>query len=1023
MVPMDHAPSTTPGQRRQLATLYAIFLVSGFCGLIYESIWSHYLKLLLGHAAYAQAVVLVVFVGGLAIGAWLTGRVSERIRQPILWYAVVEAAVAVMAFTFQAVFEAASAWATQQFLPAMCGEVGPCGAVWLLAAALILPPSILLGTTFPLMSAGVMRLGAQPGRGLSLLYFLNSAGAAAGVLASGFLLIPALGLPGTILLAGACNALVALAAYGTVAAAGKNERAAQAPASVPRPQQPPGPLRLLLVVAALTGLSSFIYEVVWIRMLTLVFGAATHAFELMLAPFIFGLALGAWWIRNRIDGSRDAMLLLAKIQIVMGLLAVATLPLYASTFDAMAWALRALSRTEQGYALFNIASISMAAAVMLPATICAGMTLPLVTALLLRRGDGERQVGQVYGVNTLGAIAGVLLAVHVLIPTLGLKWALAAGAAIDIALALAIWRMVQVREAGNSVSPGPRHYPRAVLAGVAALSLALLVGVTQLAPLGADRMASGVFRHGMARIDADASRVLLHADGKTATITVLERRNGLRSLLTNGKSDGASHPNGKVLSADDNTMVLLGALGPAHHPGARKAAVIGLGTGTTSAVLLGSPTIEQLDTIEIEPMMVEAAQLFRPRVAAVFDDPRSRIVIDDARAHFAKTRARYDLVVSEPSNPWVSGVSGLFTLEFYQHVSLHLAPDGHFVQWLHLYEAGPETAASILRAFSMVFPDFKAYATNDGDIALVARKGGKAPKLQAGALDAMPAIQQHLLSLGITSEAALAAHESGRGNAILVLANSFGAPPNSDYFPFVDQHAAQDRFRGRRATTLFSLREAPLPFMDFAAGAPDHAGRVTEATVDMPRHVRNLASGWHGHRFLRGEPLTAVEAAYLGALATDYALVRSWITDCRFPTGTGQAWTAMVNVASDLHAGLDAKRAETLWRGIASGPCARKLSPVQMAWVELFAATGARKAEPAAVHARNVLALDQDLSIAARSYATLAGVSADLSLHRRAAAARLLDEQRRLLPAPQMETAWFRYLVFAMAARQERPAP
>src|SRR5688572_28669256 len=137
---MDHALPIPARQRRQLAALYAIFLVSGFCGLIYESIWSHYLKLLLGHAAYAQAVVLVVFVGGLAVGARLSGRISERIRQPILWYAVVEAAVAVMAFAFQGIFETASAWATHQFLPAMCGEAGPCSAVWLLAAALILPP-------------------------------------------------------------------------------------------------------------------------------------------------------------------------------------------------------------------------------------------------------------------------------------------------------------------------------------------------------------------------------------------------------------------------------------------------------------------------------------------------------------------------------------------------------------------------------------------------------------------------------------------------------------------------------------------------------------------------------------------------------------------------------------------------------------------------------------------------------------------------------------------------------------------
>jgi spermidine synthase len=270
------------------------------------------------------------------------------------------------------------------------------------------------------MSTGVLRLGVAPGAGLGMLYFLNSAGAALGVLASGFLLIPRLGLPGTLFLAGGMNALVAVSAYFVSRMGDGTPHAGDLPVQ-PARSGSPDELRLLLAVATLTGLSSFIYEVVWIRMLTLVFGAATHAFELMLAPFILGLALGAWWIRSRIDDCRDAVFLLARIQIAMGLLAVATLPLYADLYDAMAWMLQALGRSEGGYVLYNVTTGLMAAAVMLPATVCAGMTLPLITAILLRRGFGERQVGQVYGVNTFGAIAGVLVAVQLLVPMLGLK--------------------------------------------------------------------------------------------------------------------------------------------------------------------------------------------------------------------------------------------------------------------------------------------------------------------------------------------------------------------------------------------------------------------------------------------------------------------------------------------------------------------------------------------------------------------------------------------------------------------------
>ena len=1019
MTAPDNAPSpaATP---RSVAVLYGIFFVSGFCGLIYESIWSHYLKMLLGHAAYAQAVVLVVFVGGLAIGAWLTGRVSERIRRPVRAYALVEAIVALLAFGFQAVFERAADWAATTYLPAVCGGEGACAASWLLAAALILPASVLLGSTFPLMSAGVMRLGVRPGRGLSLLYFLNSLGAALGVLGSGFFLISALGLPGTILLAGAMNALVALAAYladSTVRTPAPplaaHAPAAAAPGTASQVRQ--GGLVILLTVAAVTGLSSFIYEVVWIRMLTLVLGAATHSFELMLSPFILGLALGAWWIRDRIDAAADAMRLLGRIQIVMGLLAMATLPLYAASFDGMAWAMRTLERNESGYLVFNVLSGLLAAAVMLPAAVCAGMTLPLITAILLRRGHGERQVGQVYGVNTLGAIGGVLLSVHLLIPLAGLSWSLAIGAGIDIALGL--WLLLQARPRDPAAHPARALWPIA-LAGAAAMAVVAAMPVA----VGLDpvRMASGVFRSGKAAVELNENRILFHQDGKTATITVLEQRDGVRNLLTNGKSDGATHPHSRKVTPDDHTMVLLGALGPVHHPQARTAAVIGLGTGTTSAVLLESPNITRVDTIEIEPMMVEAAQLFRPRNAKVLDDPRSRIIVDDARAHFAKTRAQYDLIISEPSNPWVSGVAGLFTVEFYRNVATHLAPDGHFVQWLHLYEASPELVASILRAFSMVFPDYRAYATNPADIVLVARNDEKPPAPQLEAVARMEGLRAQLERIGIHSAPMLAAHDTGRTNALQVLANSYGSPPNSDYFPYVDQRAAGDRYRKASASVLFALGDAPIPLLELQSGAPDYIDSVQDAVRWMPPRVQSMASGLHGLRYLRGETLEPRELAYLGTDLPHYELMRAWSRECRYPP-PGSLWSPAVRVATDLHRGISEKPAAAYWDEILRR-CGPRLSAPQRDWLSLFAAVGARDPARIAPLASRILASEPRLAADARGYLTLAAVASLMALDRRPEAAQILAQQRTQLPEDRFETAHFRYITMLLSVKAKAPA-
>ena len=321
----------------------------------------------------------------------------------------------------------------------------------------------------------------------------------------------------------------------------------------------------------------------------------------------------------------------------------------------------------------------------------------------------------------------------------------------------------------------------------------------------------------------------------------MESPNGTRSLRSNGKSDGSTDPQSKVVTEDDRTVLLLGALGPAHHPNARHTAVIGLGTGLTSAVLLNAGALESVDTIKIEPVMVQAAQFLRPRNAAVFDDARSRIVINDARAHFARAGRRYDLIVSEPSNPWVSGVSGLFSTEFYERAANQLAPDGLFVQWLQLYEASPEMVGSIVRAFATVFPEFRVYASNVADVILVGRRDGHPVRLAPGAFN-LPGLRQQLAPINIDSGVMLAAHDIGRGNFIKLTFDWYGVPPNSDYFPYVDSRAARDRFMGASATLMQEMLLAPVPILEFGSGAPANAGRVRHARADAAAAPAPLAA-------------------------------------------------------------------------------------------------------------------------------------------------------------------------------------
>lgn len=308
---------TTNSSNGKRIALYGLFVFSGVAGLIYESIWSHYLKLFLGHAAYAQTLVLSIFMGGMAIGAWTAGGIARRVANPLLWYAAIEGLLGVAGFGFDPLFRSMQTWMFDSVIPGLASPLSVDLAKWGISSLIILPQSILLGATFPLMSAGVVRLNRMIAGGtLSWLYFTNSLGASLGVLLSGFMLIDRVGLPGTLLTAGLINFMLAAGVY-LVARSGDQVPAQPVEtgniASIePVANATPS---VILIAAFLTGMASFFYEIGWIRMLSLVLGSTTRSFELMLSAFIFGLAAGAFWIRNRIDGHKNPLRLLGWIQI------------------------------------------------------------------------------------------------------------------------------------------------------------------------------------------------------------------------------------------------------------------------------------------------------------------------------------------------------------------------------------------------------------------------------------------------------------------------------------------------------------------------------------------------------------------------------------------------------------------------------------------------------------------------------------------------------------------------------------
>jgi len=878
-----------------LPFLCLAFIVSGAAGLVYESIWTRYLGLLVGHSAYAQVLVLVIFLGGMSLGALAVGRRGERVRHPLRWYAAVEVAIGIIGLLFHDIF----LWTTHALYDSVFPSLGP-GVMhvvvkWSVAALLILPQSVLLGATFPLMTAGALRRSSEgAGRRISLLYFANSLGAAVGVLLAGFYLLAVAGLPGTLLAAAIANILVAGAVFVV-------DRRVPSPVAEPttapvavaeRTEVSAKIRRLLLIVSFGTAVSSFIYEIGWIRMLSLVLGAATHSFELMLSAFILGLAIGAFVIRRRAGDDRGALMRLARVQLAMGVLAAATLPVYMRSFQWMADFMAAFSRSPAGYTAFSISRYAICLAVMLPATICAGMTLPLITRLLLRGPKGERALGQVYGVNTLGSIFGVALAALIVLPTLGLKWMIVLGAMIDIALGA--WLIVASGETARV-----RLVGRPRLLAAAACGVVLLFGVSTRFDRGV--LSSGVFRYGVASSTA-AQNMVFFADGRTATVTVrrIPASNGL-SLATNGKPDASLGPEWFVPPAtptrfthDASTQTLLPLVALAHVPQARVAAIIGQGSGMSSHALLGASGLKRVVTIEIEPEMVRASRAFYPANRRVFDDPRSTFVYDDARSYFASAGERYDLIVSEPSNPWVAGVSGLFTTEFYSHVRRYMNQGGVFAQWLHVSEMHDGLVLSVVRALAENFTDYTLYNVSNHDLLIVASRDGKlrAPDWSVFADSAIA--EDYRRVLPITPEMFEALRVADASTFVPLVG---GGGANSDFFPTLDLGAERSRFLKEEASGFVSLSGARFGLARLLEQRRAIAGVQPYTVVGgIPRlEEMELAARVRSGDFKGADPAQVVAAGRLRATRRMLASTESPI-DWR-------AWVESVRDAEETIAG------------------------------------------------------------------------------------------------------------------------
>jgi spermidine synthase len=900
-----------------LFALYGLFFLSGAAGLMYESIWTRYLALLVGHSAYAQILVLTIFLGGMAVGSFIVGRYSERLRRPLMWYAGVEAAVGLLGLLFHPAFRAVSRAAYDSLFPSLIASPGAQSVVkWLLAASLILPQSILLGATFPLISAGILRRWTfRPGAILSWLYASNSLGAAVGVLFAGFYLVSRFDFPGTLAFAAALN-FVAAAITLALVSRWKEAFAPPAPAKFERVEiVSPGltslrQARWLLLGAAFgTAVASFAYEIAWIRMLSLVLGSATHSFELMLSAFILGLGLGALWVSRRADRWRDPLRALGLVQCAMGVLAVATLPLYMMSFGWISNLIDVFAKTPAGYAGFTIARYGICMVVMLPATFCAGMTLPLITRILYRDGANESAIGEVYAANTAGSIVGVQLAGLALLPILGVKFLVIAGAAVDVAIGLVLLYVVLRR----AVVPRTPVVPGLLFAS----ALVVFLGASTVR---FDRrlLASGVYRLGGIPKPGEFT-MAFYKDGRTSSVSVKRTPDGYTVLSTNGKPDASlsgewlaphtARTKRRSLVDDASTQVLLPLIGIAHAPQAKSAAVIGQGSGMTSHLLLGSPTLRQLATIEIEPEMIRASTWFRPVNNRVFTDHRARFVVDDARSYFAGAGHRFDLIVSEPSNPWVSGVAGLFTTEFYARIKQYLAPGGVFAQWMHLYEMNDSLVLTMLAAVQQNFPAYDVYLTDDTDIVVIATTAATVPAPD-WLVREWPMVAEDLRDVTSLTPASLDALHLADSKVLSPLVATVRA--NSDFAPVLDLNGEKARYLLTDATGFMNLSASSFDIAAALSGRSVPLATDAAVLANVPRLKMRARSA---RLRLSPSDTSGADSAYR-AIAERRRSFDSVISARESPSDWHRWVSQLFEVDRDLHGGSSGSVDSALYRRV-----------------------------------------------------------------------------------------------------------
>lgn len=754
---------------------FLLFVVSGACGLVYEVTWAKYLSLFLGNTTLAHMCVLAAFMGGLALGSIAIGRLTGNFRRPLAVYGWLEVAIGLYAILFPLFIHPVQSWTLSLASRTDPGDLAWLGLKLLVSMGVLLLPTFLMGGTFPVLMRHFQPESSDREDKSEWLYLVNCAGAVGGSLIAGFYLIPNIGLSSTLTGIGLLNTLLGLSAAGVAmmeppAARVKREIQAATGRSARDPR-----VTAVYVAIGVSGLAAMIYELVWIRMFAVTLGSSTYSFTLMLAAFISGIALGsvAVGVSSRIR--QNPVVWFAVAEIAIGLTVLLSFPIYERlTYLFWKWS-SILQPSPDVIWLYNLVKYGTCFVVMVVPTFFSGMTLPLAIKVVARRDEsiGEDS-GYIYGANTAGTLLGALLTGLVLLPAVGLRHSLEIAIAINIAAGLLL------------VWAGKLRLRYHAIGMTCVVTAGLMILMPDWSPIS---FAFGTFRQpgrppstwSLFRESRANMRVLYYNEDDDGTVAVMETE-GIEgtALFINGKADASSY-------GDMPTQVLVGQLPMFFRPDAKDVLIVGLGSGATAGSVLTHPQT-RVDCVEISPAVIEAARLFSDVNWKALDNPRLNVIVEDARSFVAAAPKKYDVIISEPSNPWIAGIGNLFSQEYYQSAAKALKEDGLLVQWVQTYETTDDLVKMIFRTISTVFPCAYVFEGVADDYVILASRRPITPDFRAmEERMKSPMVGADLERISIDSVAALLVHQVLSPVGVATLGGEGGI--NCDDLPLLEYGA------------------------------------------------------------------------------------------------------------------------------------------------------------------------------------------------------------------------------------------